>query len=189
MRNCIILNNNPGQFDTGTNHHFSSKMARIRSNTMLNRIVHESRRRQVFCHFTHKSSRLFSLSSMLQSGVLLNMTEIGVRSVPLHLVIGSESRCYDFDDHFVPRSEKNYQRWLRISDLFFSEGTIPAVDLIQVDKFFFVRDGHHRVSVAKALKRAFIDANIKVMLVKENALRDFRCCSESMDFRTDQIVF
>lgn len=112
------------------------------------------------------------------------MMEIGIHSVPLQLVIGSENRCYDFDDQFVPKFEKDYQRWLRISNLFINDVSLPAVDLIRVDKFYFVRDGHHRVSVAKALKRIFIDANIKVMQVKDKAIRDFKCCAESLDLES-----
>ena len=181
MRNCNFVHANPDQFEAENNQQFRSKMVHNRSNTMLNRIVRQSRRRRMFARFTRKPLSLFSLSTMLQSEELTNMVEIGIHSIPLQLVIGSESRCFDFDDQFVPKSEKDYHRWLRISDLFISEATIPAVELIQVDKFFFVRDGHHRVSVAKALKRAFIDANIKVMQVKNKTLQDFKCCSEYMD--------
>lgn len=181
MKNCNFFNINLDHFEAENNHQISSKMVHNQSNTLLNRILRESRLRRISRLLSGKPSNLFSLSTMLQSEALVNMMEIGIHSVPLQLVIGSESRCYDFDDHFVPKSEKDYQRWLRISDLYISEATIPAVDLIQVDKFFFVRDGHHRVSVAKALRKKFIDANIKVMQVKDKAIRDFKCCAESLD--------
>ncbi len=39
---------------------------------------------------------------------------------------------------------------------------LPPVDLIQLGDTYFVRDGHHRISVARALGYAYIDANVTV---------------------------
>ncbi len=36
--------------------------------------------------------------------------------------------------------------------------TLPPVDLVKVGDFYFVRDGHHRISVARALGQQFVDA-------------------------------
>jgi ParB-like chromosome segregation protein Spo0J len=36
---------------------------------------------------------------------------------------------------------------------------LPPVELIQVDGFF-VQDGHHRISVAKALGEDYVDAEV-----------------------------
>jgi ParB-like chromosome segregation protein Spo0J len=38
--------------------------------------------------------------------------------------------------------------------------TLPPVDLIRVGESYFVRDGHHRVSAARALGQAFIEATV-----------------------------
>jgi hypothetical protein len=38
-----------------------------------------------------------------------------------------------------------------------------AVALIQVGDVYFVRDGHHRISVARALGQAYIDAKVIVL--------------------------
>ena len=39
---------------------------------------------------------------------------------------------------------------------------LPTVDLIQVGDRYFVRDGHHRISVARTLGRHFIEAEVTV---------------------------
>jgi hypothetical protein len=44
--------------------------------------------------------------------------------------------------------------------------TLPPVDLVQVSDVYFVRDGHHRISVAKALGQVDIDADVTVWEVR-----------------------
>jgi len=39
---------------------------------------------------------------------------------------------------------------------------MPAVQLIQVGDLYFVRDGHHRMSVARALGEAYVEAEVTV---------------------------
>jgi hypothetical protein len=46
----------------------------------------------------------------------------------------------------------------------YSQGvTLPPVSLIQVGGFYFVRDGHHRISVALARGQEVIDAEVIVI--------------------------
>jgi hypothetical protein len=40
--------------------------------------------------------------------------------------------------------------------------TLPAVDLIQIGDVYFVRDGHHRISVGRAMGQEIIDAEVTV---------------------------
>jgi ParB-like chromosome segregation protein Spo0J len=40
--------------------------------------------------------------------------------------------------------------------------TLPPVELIQVGDTYFVVDGHHRISAARALKVDHIDATVTV---------------------------
>ena len=39
---------------------------------------------------------------------------------------------------------------------------LPPVDLIQVGDRYFVRDGHHRISVARTLGQHFVEAEVTV---------------------------
>jgi len=39
---------------------------------------------------------------------------------------------------------------------------LPPVDLIQVEDMYFVRDGHHRISVARTREESFVDAQVSI---------------------------
>jgi hypothetical protein len=92
---------------------------------------------------------------------------LGLRSVEIDRIVGTESRADDFDADFNPRHDRMHGRWVRIAELQLSQATLPAVELIQVGSEYFVRDGHHRVSVARALGSAFIDAQVTCIEVDE----------------------
>jgi hypothetical protein len=38
--------------------------------------------------------------------------------------------------------------------------SLPPIDVFQVGEYYYVEDGHHRVSIAKRLKQEFIDAYV-----------------------------
>jgi hypothetical protein len=46
--------------------------------------------------------------------------------------------------------------------------TLPPVELIQVGDVYFVRDGHHRISVARAFGQEHVDAEVTVWEVTES---------------------
>jgi hypothetical protein len=46
---------------------------------------------------------------------------------------------------------------------------MPPVDLVRVGEIYFVRDGHHRVSVARALGRSDIDAYVTEVVTRIGA--------------------
>ena len=48
---------------------------------------------------------------------------------------------------------------------------MPPVDLVKVGEIYFVRDGHHRVSVARALGRTDIDAYVTEVVTRVDADR------------------
>jgi hypothetical protein len=85
---------------------------------------------------------------------------LGQRTVPLDAIVGTVGRTRDFDRRFRPRSNRLRGRWQRI-DLAQRRGEpMPPVDLYQVGPMYFVRDGHHRVSVARALGLDTIEAYV-----------------------------
>lgn len=88
---------------------------------------------------------------------------LGLRAVEIRHIVGTESRADDFDPLFNPRADRMRERWVRIAELRLRQAGLPAIDLIQVGGEYFVRDGHHRVSVARILGNAYIDANVTVI--------------------------
>ncbi|MDI3525465.1 MAG: hypothetical protein PWP42_715 [Candidatus Atribacteria bacterium] len=84
----------------------------------------------------------------------------GVQVVPISKIIGSENRFADFDREFLPLNRKLKHRWARVNLLVETDQPLPAVLLIKVGDFYFVRDGHHRISAARAGGREFVDAEV-----------------------------
>jgi hypothetical protein len=84
----------------------------------------------------------------------------GMESVPLEQIRGSEGRVDDFDDAFNPLHERNRGRWLKIAGLRMMGEVLPPVELVHMEDAYYVRDGHHRISVARALGEHFIDAEV-----------------------------
>jgi hypothetical protein len=90
----------------------------------------------------------------------------GLQVVPLDQIVGSVGRGRDFDRRFRPTSGRSRGRWEQIAAAARRGESFPPVDLMQVGELCFVRDGHHRVSVARALGRTDIDANVTAVLTR-----------------------
>jgi hypothetical protein len=82
----------------------------------------------------------------------------GTQTVPINRIRGSENRSRDFDEHFHPLQSHTAARWIGIAEARLRGVPLPPVELIQVGADYYVRDGHHRISVARALGEEFIDA-------------------------------
>jgi hypothetical protein len=85
---------------------------------------------------------------------------MGYQVVALEKIVGSVDRGRDFDRRFRPTSGRSRSRWEQIAAAARRGEAFPPVDLVKVGELYFVRDGHHRVSVARALGRNDIDANV-----------------------------
>ena len=84
----------------------------------------------------------------------------GARTVNVREIVGSAERSGDFDRNSRPRGADAARRWKSVARAAFEGKTLPPVDLIQVGGGYFVVDGHHRISVARALGIDFIDAEV-----------------------------
>jgi hypothetical protein len=91
---------------------------------------------------------------------LESLVDRGVREVPLASIVGSVNRSRDFSRAFLPRDEALRERWDDVRALALGPRGFPPVELYQVGELYFVLDGHHRVSVARDLGLATIEAHI-----------------------------
>ncbi len=89
-----------------------------------------------------------------------------MHNVDLRLIVGSLNLHQDFDINFSPIRERCMQRWVRIASMYITAESVPAVELIQVNGHYLVLDGHHRISVARALGMKFIDAHVRKINVQ-----------------------
>jgi hypothetical protein len=86
--------------------------------------------------------------------------DLGLQVVPLDAIVGSVDRTVDFDRGLRPTSARLRSRWERINAAQRRGEALPPVSLYKIGDLYFVRDGHHRVSVAKSLGRSDIDAYV-----------------------------
>jgi hypothetical protein len=84
----------------------------------------------------------------------------GLRQVPIDQIVGSVSRYHDFDRAFLPRHTSTRGRWQRIDRAYYEDTVLPPIELYQLGEVYFVKDGNHRVSVAREQGQAFIDAYV-----------------------------
>jgi hypothetical protein len=91
---------------------------------------------------------------------------VGIREVPIDRIRGSEGRVEGFDSEMWPTDGQSRARWVSIAVARQRGVQLPPVELIQVGDIYFVRDGHHRISVARALGQAYIDAEVTAWEVR-----------------------
>jgi hypothetical protein len=111
------------------------------------------------------SRRLLDLSEVEGTCRVGARRYTGLHTVPIDQIRGSEGRSNDFDRHFRPLQDHCKGRWLRVARAREQDKVLPPVVLVQVGDVYFVRDGHHRISVARALGQLDIEAEVTVWQV------------------------
>jgi hypothetical protein len=95
----------------------------------------------------------------------------GSAVVALDAIVGSVGRAREFDRSFRPTSGRVRSRWEHIAAMVRRGESLPPVDLVRIGEIYFVQDGHHRVSVARALGRRDIDAYVTEVVTRVGAER------------------
>ncbi len=98
----------------------------------------------------------------------------GLQVVQLDAIVGTVDRAADFDRGFRPTSQRLRSRWERIAAAQRRGEAMPPVSLFEIGELYFVRDGHHRVSVAKSQGRDDIDAYVTEVTTRIKLGADLR---------------
>jgi hypothetical protein len=114
--------------------------------------------REVVDQFLQRSSRLLPLDEVRRNLPLYGQHYLGIQQVPIEAIIGSEGRYNDFDRAFLPRQTQTRSRWESVDRAHLDDVPLPPIELYKVGPAYFVKDGNHRVSVAREKGQAFIDA-------------------------------
>jgi hypothetical protein len=128
------------------------------------------RLRHLWGLLTGRSQRLYDLNGL--GAASCEQHYRGLRTVPLASIIGSEGRCRDFDAGFNPRQSATLERWLSVYSAIYQGIGLPPVTLIEIRGKYFVRDGHHRISVARRLGKVDVDAEVTAWGVVEPLPRE-----------------
>ncbi|GHV96741.1 hypothetical protein AGMMS50293_30610 [Spirochaetia bacterium] len=120
-------------------------------------------------HFMHTDrDRLLSFNDVKDILKPKNQVYRGNQTVPIKLIVGSEGRYRDFNKFFLPRREHLRSRWERVDEAHLRDIILPPISLYEIGGVYFVRDGNHRVSVAKAQDVEFIDAEVTSLATEIN---------------------
>ncbi len=101
--------------------------------------------------------------------------QIGLRDIPLAAIIGSVGRYSDFTRSFLPLQSKDEQRWAMVHKRSTDLEGLPPIEVYQIGEAYFVRDGNHRVSVARRLGATHIQAFVTVVDSKVPLSPDVQC--------------
>ena len=91
---------------------------------------------------------------------------LGLQTIPLDTIVGSVDRTRDFDRHFRPTSQRTRGRWERMATAARRGEAFPPIDVYRIGEAHFVKDGHHRVSIARAQGLPDIDAYVTEVLTE-----------------------
>jgi hypothetical protein len=101
--------------------------------------------------------------------------DIGLRTIPLDSIVGTvERRRGEFDRQFRPASAGVRGRWESIATARRRGQEMPPIDVYRVGDLHFVEDGHHRVSVARAVGDTHIEARVREVRTELGAGRELQ---------------
>lgn len=138
----------------------SAMQARINGNNIFSNAINRSKWVMFLQKLVGKQNKLQTLSKVKNSAKPNKAQNKDIVTVSINKIVGSESRAHDFDKQFRPLVSHTRDRWVGVAIAYRRGINLPPVELIQVGDEYYVRDGHHRISVAKTYGQATIEARI-----------------------------
>lgn len=132
----------------------------------FNRARNKARFTNIFNIISPEKKELLSYYDVKNMAKPQSETYRGMKVVNIDKIIGSEGRYKDFSKAFLPRKEHLRHRWENIDRAHLSDIILPPISLFQIGEVYFVRDGNHRVSVAKTQGIIAIDAEVVELTTK-----------------------
>jgi hypothetical protein len=125
------------------------------------------RRRQVLARLAQRLRRgpddvnlILPFSEVAAALGIEGERSLGLKTIRLSTVVGTVDSHRDFDRRFRPTSARVRERWETLALAQRRGAAIPPIDVYRVGELHFVRDGHHRVSIALATGQTTIDAYV-----------------------------
>jgi hypothetical protein len=136
------------------------------ANQLFDRIFSEGRLQRLIKVVFGRAHRLFHLGEFEQQHEIGNRFYAGTMPVELDQIHGTLDRADSFDRDFRPLHESDKARWASVAQAMQAGKTLPPVELIKAGDDYYVVDGHHRISVARALRMQAIDAQVTVWQIR-----------------------
>ena len=149
---------------------------------------HKARQRaaleQIMARLTGKSADLLCYPD-IRDRLKMRVEQPGeLKDIPVDSIVGSLGRCADFTRSFLPKEPIDPQRWIEVRR---HRAKWPPISVYQVDRVYFVQDGHHRVSAARQLGLSHVEAHVtqiqtKVPLSPDSDAEEILAEAEYIDF-------
>jgi len=153
--------------------------------------------RSILSLIRQTNNKLLPFDEVMQRVPLRGQHYLGLKQIETSKIVGSVNRYLDFDRAFLPRQTNTRSRWESIDSAYFRDIILPPIEVYKVSDIYFVKDGNHRVSVARERGQAYMDANVIEIDVKEKLdentdIKDLIMAQEYQDFlsrsKLDQVV-
>ena len=151
MNNIMLFPNNPAE----------------KPLTMFRKMLAHGFLHHLCAKITHQNFCLYSVDEAIKNHSVEASHFAGLKTVRIDHIQGTHSKANEFDAEFNPTQERSRTRWIGIALEKLRGRDLPPVDLIQIDDIYYVRDGHHRISVSRAMGQAYIDAEVTVMQLRQ----------------------
>jgi nucleotide-binding universal stress UspA family protein len=115
---------------------------------------------QIKAVLSGKSADLLSYEDVREKINAIETNQRELKEIPLDAIVGSVGRYKDFTRRFFPLVDQDQYRWARVHTLTGSLKGLPPIEVFQIGEVYFVRDGNHRVSVARDLQATHIEAYV-----------------------------
>lgn len=119
-----------------------------------------ARLREVLAGLTRNSRPLLNFEQVRRQLRAVESAGRELTEVPLDRIVGSVGRYNDFTREFLPRQDSDSGRWARVRMAMTGLEGVPPVELYRIGDAYFVKDGNHRVSVARQLGHRYIHAYV-----------------------------
>jgi nucleotide-binding universal stress UspA family protein len=116
--------------------------------------------REAIAWLTRQRKPLMSYEEVRRKLKGEQQTDQGLKDIPLDAIVGSVNRYEDFTRDFLPLANVDPDRWARIEVAVHGPVGLDPIEVYQVGEVYFVKDGNHRVSVARELGSTHIQAYI-----------------------------
>jgi nucleotide-binding universal stress UspA family protein len=125
---------------------------RIRRRASLRRFLRQMARRE--------DDELVAYEEVRKHLTAVESSERRLEDVPLDAIVGSVGRYADFTSEFMPKNNADRDRWVRVKMAMTGIEGVPPIEVYKLGEAYFVRDGNHRVSVAREMGFTHLQAYV-----------------------------
>ena len=143
----------------------------------------------IVARLTGRSVELLSYDDVSKKLRPIGSADRGLREIPLDAIVGSVGRYADFTQTFLPRHDSDAQRWAKVKTAMREQGlsALPPIEVYQIGETYFVKDGNHRVSVARQEGLAYLHAYVTEVRTRVPLAPDVQ--PDDLIIQTEQAAF